>query len=214
MWAHLCPVRENRVFQKHIVTARIIVLTGERSAGKSTVCREIIALAQARGYTCGGVLTSSRSNGTRDVLDLHSGDVRQLTLESDAPQAVVQGRFRFDPETLAWANASFAQATPCHLLVVDELGPLEMERGEGWPKALDVLRGTDFAMAIVVRPELIVSARLKLPVNATTVLTVTPHNRDDLPAALLEVLERAVGSTSRRGYVPLPLPSQGKGPGG
>jgi nucleoside-triphosphatase THEP1 len=51
--------------------ARIVILTGERGVGKSTVCRKTVGLAQARQYTCGGILTLSHSNGGRDVLDVH-----------------------------------------------------------------------------------------------------------------------------------------------
>jgi len=189
------------------MAAHIVVLAGERGAGKSTVCRETIALAQARGYTCGGVLTLSRPDGALDVLNVRSGYARRLTLEPDVNQAVIQGRFRFDPETLAWGNAALAQATPCHLLVVDELGPLEIERGEGWPKAFEVLYEGDFTLAlVVVRSELIVHAQLKLPTSAVNVFTVTAHNRDDVPKLLLKMLEEL--SSTR------PPPSQGKGLGG
>jgi len=189
------------------VTARIVILTGERGAGKSTVCRETLALAQARGYTCGGVLTLSRTNGALDVLDVRSGCVRRLTLrtepqdealEPDASPAVIQGRFHFDPEILAWGNDALSRARACQLLVVDELGPLEIERGEGWLETFDVLRRNDFALAlVVVRPELIVQAQLKLPVGAVTVLTVTAHNRDDLPGVLLEILDKELGPTPK-----------------
>jgi nucleoside-triphosphatase THEP1 len=176
------------------MTARIIILTGERGAGKSTICRETIALAQARTYTCGGILTFSRPGGDLDVLDVCSGDVRRLTLGPGASPVVIQGRFRFDPETLAWGNAVLVHTLPCHLLVVDELGPLEIEREEGWLKAFDVLRRVDFALALVViRPELVARAQLELPVSATTVITVMPDNRDGLPAVLMEILERELG---------------------
>ena len=37
-----------------------------------------------------------------------------------------------DAEVLAWGTRILQQATPCDLLVVDELGPLKFERGEGW----------------------------------------------------------------------------------
>ena len=181
------------------MATRIIILTSERGAGKSTVCRETIALAQARHYTCGGVLTLSRPDGVLDVLDVRSGDMRRLTLEPGAGPAVLQGRFRFDPETLAWGNSALARAAPCDLLVVDELGPLEMERGQGWLRAFDVLRGADFALAlVVVRPDLVVRAQLQLPISATAVLTVTPENRDDLPAVLLETLERELQRNVKR----------------
>ncbi|MDY7075305.1 MAG: nucleoside-triphosphatase [Chloroflexota bacterium] len=188
----------------------IVILTGERGVGKSTACQKTVARAQARGYVCGGIITLSHPNNKRDVLDVRSGAVRQLTLdpagsnprerenESDTDSVVTQGRFRFDPATLAWANDAFTRTSTCHLFVVDELGPLELERGRGWLKALDVLRGADFTLAlVVVRPELLEQARIKLPSSgATDVLTVTYRNRDGMPAVLLEILEREISSTA------------------
>jgi nucleoside-triphosphatase THEP1 len=168
--------------------ASLIVLTGARGIGKSTVCRETVARAQGEGYTCGGIVTLAHDGG-RDVLDASSGDVRRLTLEADAAQAVDQGRFRFDPQTLSWGNAALTQATPCDLLVVDEIGPLELERGEGWINAFDVLRGRDFALALaVVRPELVVQAQLRLEDCAAVVMAVTRENRDQLPGILMRKL--------------------------
>jgi nucleoside-triphosphatase THEP1 len=215
-------------------TKRIIILSGERGAGKSTVCRETVALTQARGYTCGGLLTLSCLNGTLDVLDLKSGHSRRLALrqsssalepkdqqpsrglfegahparpelgrgtpvegkttdipETDATPAVIQGRFRFDPRTLAWGNEALRHATPCQLLVVDELGPLEVERQEGWTRAFDVLNKADFGLAlVVVRPECLVRAQLQLPASTTAIFTVAPDNRAAMPDLLLGMLER------------------------
>jgi nucleoside-triphosphatase THEP1 len=171
----------------------IIILSGERGVGKTTACREAIALAEAKEYTCGGILTSTQPDEELDVIDVGSGETRRLTLPPEAKPAIIQGRFRFAPETIGWGNAILARATPCQLLVVDELGPLELERQGGWQKAFDVLRRGNFALALVViRPELVVKAQLWLPVSATTVFTVTPENRTDLPATLLEVLEREI----------------------
>lgn len=171
--------------------AGVIVLTGERGIGKTTVCRKVIALAQGEGHLCGGILTLSRPGDNRLLLDVGSGNTRSLTLESDEIPAVLQGRFRFDPEALRWGNRTLIQTLPCDLLVVDELGPLEIERGGGWVSAFDVLRRADFALALaVVRPELVAQAQLRLPECATAVLTVTSQNRDGLPELLLEMLER------------------------
>jgi nucleoside-triphosphatase THEP1 len=180
---------------------RIVILTGERSAGKSTVCSKTVDLAQARGYTCGGIVTLRRAapgcpTDCRDVLDVRTGLLRQFTVHAEpessvASSAVVQGRFRFNPQTLAWAKDVLVQATPSHLLVVDELGPLEIIRGQGWQKAFDVLNREDFRLAlVVVRPELVDQARLRLPPAPTTTLAVTHHNRDTLPGLILETLEQ------------------------
>ena len=57
--------------------------------------------------------------------------------------------------------------------------------------AFDVLHQADFALAlVVVRPELIARAQLRLPASAGTVFTVTTDNRNDLPGLLLEMLRR------------------------
>ncbi len=177
------------------MTARVVILTGERRVGKSTVCGKTVALARDKGYTCGGLITLSHPDDVLDVVDVRSGDMRRLTLPADVEPAVVQGRFRFDPEVLAWGNGALVRATPCHLLVVDELGPLEMERGGGWAKAFVALRTNNFALAlVVVRLELVVQAQVRLPVGATTVLNVTPDNRDGLPPVFLEMLERELGA--------------------
>lgn len=170
--------------------ASVIVLTGERGIGKSTVCRGTVGMAQSEGYTCGGILTLAHEDG-RDVLDVSSGDVRRLTLEVNAAQGVDQGRFCFDRQVLAWGSTLLIQATPCDLLVVDEIGPLELERGGGWINAFDVLRGGDFALALaVVRPELVVQAQLRLTDCAPVVMAVTRENRDQLPGILMRKLRQ------------------------
>ena len=137
----------------------------------------------------------SHPGDARAVLDVRTGHVRPMTLQpdpSDADSAVVQGRFRFDPKILTWGNETLAHAAPCDLLVVDELGPLEIERGKGWQKAFDVLRGNDFTLALVViRPELLERAQRRLPSDSTTIVTVEMDNRDDLPDLLLNALERS-----------------------
>ena len=172
------------------IAAGIILLSGERGAGKSTVCHKTVTLARAQGYTCGGVITLNYANyadDVRDVLDAGSGQMRRLTV--DTASAVVMGRFRFDPQTMIWGNDVLAHAAPCHLLVVDELGPLEVERGQGWQKAFEVLRGGDFGLAlVVVRPGLLEQVRHKLPAGSTETLTVETGNRDDLPRVILEML--------------------------
>ncbi len=47
-------------------------------------------------------------------------------------------------------------ATPCDLLIVDELGPLEFERNEGWPAGLAAIDSAAYKVGVVViRPELL-----------------------------------------------------------
>ncbi len=166
-----------------------ILLTGERQVGKSTVCRKTVRLAQQRGYTCGGIITLAH-HGVRDVLDVRSGRRRCLTTSSDASSAVAQGRFRFDPLILRWGSEVLTEAVPCDLLVVDEVGPLEVKRGKGWMTAFDVLRAGNYVLALlVVRLELIEQVQDKLAASPLQLLSVTLENRDCLPSRLVAILE-------------------------
>ncbi len=174
-----------------LVSTSIVILTGARDAGKSTVCRKTVALAQAAGYTCGGLLTLKHAGGTLDVLHLQSGERRRLTMDRRTPSTVIQGRFLFDTETIAWGNEVLQRAQDCQLLVVDELGPLEIERGGGWQAALDLLREGAFTLAlVVVRPELLAQAQRRF--QPQTTLIVDENNRDALPAQITAMLEGGV----------------------
>jgi nucleoside-triphosphatase THEP1 len=163
--------------------------------GKTTVCRKAVARAQRKGYRCAGILTLA-GDGIRVVVDVSTGRQRHLTQPPDEERAVIQGRFRFDPQTLSWGNAVLSQATPCDVLVIDEIGPLEMERGKGWESALDVLRAGGYALGLpVVRPELIARVCDELADHdAPDVLRVTRETREGLPADLVKMVEREMRS--------------------
>jgi len=169
---------------------RVVILSGGRGVGKTTVCQRAVTLAQRRGYETRGILTVVQP-GARDVLDVESGHWRRLTTTSGDGQVVLQGRFQFDPQVLSWGNMVLSQAEPCDLLVIDEIGPLEVERGRGWVSAFDVLWAGAYALALlVVRPELIAQVCDRLAGCDLEVLPVTSENRDRLPISLVEMMER------------------------
>jgi nucleoside-triphosphatase THEP1 len=177
------------------LSGRILLISGKQGVGKTTLCRKVVLQAQAAGRTCGGVLTFAvEGTERRAVVNVQTGEARPLTVSQGG---VRLGRFRFDPRTLEWGKEILARAIPCDLFVVDEIGPLEIERQEGWVRALDLLRDGSFRLAlIVVRPELIHPLQLRLPASAPTVLTVTPENRDQLPDVLFDMLEREVKASA------------------
>jgi len=167
---------------------RLIILTGSRQVGKSTVCAELVALADKKGYRCGGIVTLAR-DGERQVVDARTLERRRLTCSSGEGAGVIQGRFRFSSETLNWAKKVLVRATPCDLLIVDEIGPLEVVRGRGWAGALDIVRGGAYALAlVVVRPELVATVSARLRRLHPQLLTVTPRNRSRLPETLMRML--------------------------
>lgn len=134
------------------------IITGLRGAGKTAFCRRLAEHARAAGWDVAGLLSPAiLEKGHKTAiaaLDLRGGESRPLAGTLRRKGALRLGMWWFDPKTLAWGNQVLAAALPCDLLIVDEIGPLELERGQGWITALEVLASTDYRLALaVVRPE-------------------------------------------------------------
>ena len=151
--------------------AEIVILTGPSRAGKTTVCRRVVGLARRRGLSVAGVLTEDdRGPGgvtlqiVRDLLSDdehvlasargdHSNDTTQPSGEgTSGPSAASHLRWEFDSGGLAfgWRALCAAARLGCDLLVVDQIGPLELRDRQGWTGVHDILRTERYDLALVV----------------------------------------------------------------
>lgn len=156
--------------------SRLIVLTGPRGAGKTTVCQSLIAQARAAGWSVAGLLSPALfADGVKTGIQaqaLLTDETRLLAQAvADGPEIgndsahLRFGRWLFDRAVLDWGNEVLAAATPCDLLIVDELGPLELLHGSGWVNGPAWLRLGNYRHGfVVIRPELVAAARQTLPV--------------------------------------------------
>ena len=150
----------------------IFVLTGESGVGKTRLCMQTTRLLQQSGVKVAGVLSPARVESGRKtgifVEDIASGERRLLA----GPRKEDQG-WELDPATLQW-GAAILQKTPLpDVLVVDELGPLELNEGKGWAVAWEVLMNSPLTAMMVIRPSLIDSFRQRVPGREIRVLEIT-----------------------------------------
>jgi hypothetical protein len=91
------------------------------------------------------------------VEDLSGGERRLLArYVSSETVAACEPRWRLSDETLAWGDAVLRRSCPTDLLIVDEVGPVELLHRRGWLAGLEVaLRGPFTAAVVVVRPFLV-----------------------------------------------------------
>jgi len=154
-----------------------LIVTGARGTGKSLWCAAVADAARARGLHVVGVSSPAVIEGGRkvaiDLVDQDTGQRRRLAdvRRADEPGTATQ-RWRFDESTLAWGNGvlrAAAQQADADLLVVDELGPLEFVRGEGFMEGLAAVDAGHYGVACaVVRPALVDEALRRWP-DATVV---------------------------------------------
>lgn len=151
------------------------ILTGGRGAGKSTWCAALADSARARGISVAGVLSravfdddslppAERVKVRIDLVDLGTGAAHVLATPGN-PDAEGHGmRWHFHDETIAWANQVLASVGDANLVIIDELGPLEMTHGRGLTAGLALLDERRYSVGLVViRPELVPEAQKRWP---------------------------------------------------
>jgi nucleoside-triphosphatase len=176
-----------------MIDPTIVLITGERQVGKTTACLRAVTLMRQADLEVSGLVTTRTGCHALSVRELHTGAVYPLTLPFEDSTDRPLMNFRMDPEAMARSETSLARAFPTDVVVIDELGPLEFRRGEGWTEAFDYLRQGKYHLGIlVVRPELLVAGVRRLPMDVYTVVRVTPANRDRVPMTVAEMAKAAV----------------------
>lgn len=171
------------------------MLTGQLQAGKTTVCELTLALLRERGMQPAGVVTVSRDagNGERpslDVVDVTTGE--RQALADYRPGSSLLGNYLFHERALRWGLAILqkAVAEKRELLVVDEVGWLELWLRDGWAWALGPLSSPAKVprALLVVRQEVLEEMAERLGRDDLVCVTVSQDNRDDLPHRLADLI--------------------------
>jgi len=158
--------------------ASITLVTGEIGVGKTTYVRQRVSIALQENRTVAGILSPGLyRSGVRVEIwanEPHTGNRYPLAkLATETSTGIVTPRWAFDPAAVQRANQSLACIVAADLLVVDELGPLEWHRGEGFVAAFDLLEKATIGEAIVViRRSLLEVATARWP--SATVIEINP----------------------------------------
>jgi nucleoside-triphosphatase THEP1 len=161
----------------------LLLLVGPSGAGKTTACQRIIELARSHGLVVSGVLSLPVYEGKEKsaiiLRDITSNEERTLArvalvgIESDV------GVWSFEPEAILWRQELQGDLQSCDLLIIDELGPLEIMLGKGLTNALTALFGVTYRLAIVsLRPSLIEALLKLLPGMDISIYLLDEGNRN------------------------------------
>ena len=143
----------------------IWLITGKRQVGKTTWCASVAHHARINGWNvCGLISPAIFSDGEKvgfDMVDLKSGNSRRLgVLGNTHPDWIQCGQWSIDPSVIAWANDQLKQCPGCDLLILDEIGPMELEQNQGLQEGLRLIdENLVTAAFVVIRPELLAIAK-------------------------------------------------------
>ncbi len=165
---------------------RLIIVTGPSGSGKTRWCQMLVEQANILGiHVCGLISPAVFQAGAKvgiDLLDLLSGERRTLAVrrgESDQGQNTID--WHFNGENLDWGNTILKGSVTGQLFILDELGPLEFNRGIGLFSAFGLLASREYQLACVVVRESLLEAGLALWPWAE-VLHMSSGERSEVPA--------------------------------
>jgi len=137
----------------------IYLLTGPVHSGKTTFLTQIIRSLREKGFEVGGFLSVPIWNGDeRTGYDLHDLSKEELIpfIRGDGERSWQKiGPYFFIPDGLERAKNILLRTGATDLLVVDEVGPLELS-GQGlWPVLKDVISNCGKDCLLVVRESIL-----------------------------------------------------------
>ena len=170
---------------------QIIVITGDLGSGKTSFCLDMTRLAKESGFKITGLVSPGVFEAgykiAIDVQDILTGERHRLAeLREQVETDLETKRWSFYSEAVSWGNNVLQKALPTEILLIDELGPLEFNRAQGWVKAIDAIDSGEYQAALlVIRPSLVQQASRRWKITRIFDLSGT----DPQPASHQELLE-------------------------
>lgn len=147
--------------------ARRIILTGAFESGKTTLLLLLLDALRESQLDIAGVLSPPvYEDGLKtgiDLLNLRNGMRQPLAMlrSGETTGELFTNHWVFSNEAMAEGDRILLDATPCDLLIVDELGPLELERQSGWMNGISAIDSQQYCLAVIVIRNALIPAALQ-----------------------------------------------------
>ncbi|MBP7508821.1 MAG: DUF2478 domain-containing protein [Prolixibacteraceae bacterium] len=154
---HLINHAEKRFLEIKEKHAKVIVITGDISEGKTLFTIELIERLKENGHNAGGIYTKRNiENGETtgyDLISIKTGDRKEFLRSGRKEDTEGIGKYTINEETLKWAREIISKEKneKVKILIIDEVGKLEINSG-GWRNnIIDLLLSKDQILIITVR---------------------------------------------------------------
>ncbi len=166
----------------------IIVITGEREEGKTSILKQITKELCLEGFTIRGILSEGlHKEGRRigfSVMNIKNKQRYPLCSVYNEKGFLKYGKFYFNPDTFEAGNniLSSAPVDQPDIIVIDEVGPLEMNN-KGWAPAINKLcADTSIPQIWTVRKKLAKKVFRRWNVKKTWIFDISEKNKEEIKA--------------------------------
>jgi len=180
----------------------IIVVSGQLHGGKTTYVTRVARELKSSGFSVTGFLAPAvRENGNRvgfDLINIATGE-RTLLCREKGIEGIKYGRFIFHQNGLDTGNEILSPENldGNQLVIIDEIGPLEMNR-QGWWKAVTELAETGKPQLWVVRSNLVQAAASNWKVGNVYVFDIEKDADGEVAGFVKDLLQKEKNLSSFR----------------
>lgn len=171
----------------------VIIITGDIGQGKTTFTQKVVNQLQAQNVAVTGFLSLGiNEHGTRagfNLLSLDDGGSGQLCTTQKRPEWLSFGRYFFNPAGLELGDSLLQPEKTAgkDIVVIDEVGPLEINK-LGWTRGIErLLAGTALLQCWVVRRSLLQQIARKWDVGTVYVFDITQDSEEDVVKKVKEL---------------------------
>lgn len=138
---------------RRLESAKPLVLTGPVHSGKTTFLFSASIAWKAAGVDVGGFLSVARPAGGPDagydLVDLRDGQATPFIRRTGGPGWPAVGPWTLDPDALARVAAILRRDAAADVVIVDEVGPLELDGGGLWPSLAEAFSAGARCLCVV-----------------------------------------------------------------
>jgi len=187
----------NKFEKDHLVKPEVIIITGEIHQGKTTFTQKIVSdLLNQKIRIAGFLSLGVNKDGIRtgfDLAEIGSPGKIELCSDNEKYNRFKLGRFYFNQEALAFGNAilSPGNLSDKHLIVVDEIGPLEI-KGLGWSEAIDKSTTSFLIPQLwVVRKSLVQKISRRWSIGNAYIYDISNSSIEEVESKLMEIISKS-----------------------
>jgi nucleoside-triphosphatase THEP1 len=165
----------------------ILVLTGPVHSGKTSLLKKLVKKLKRQGVRVDGFLSLAVLEGREilgyDLFDLRSEKKVPFIRRKGQRSWQRIGAYFFIPEVLEKARQKVLESGDEDFLVIDEVGPLEIQGRGIWPALSEALKKASLSCLLVVRNSILKDA---LKLLGSRNIEVVDINKDRSGSVLLQ----------------------------